>query len=252
MGIGQDSGRGKPQTRLERKGAGMVKKAVLLMLALVALVLSGCGTPTGPCGAFTFAGAPHGSRGITMTLNFDFNPATCSAPACTCNTIAYVQIVRIVDLTTGNYLSPNTEQTNRIVTGRAAATSNGWAVDRLSGRVWGYYGRNNDGTFATTLTPGSNTTDAILRDVPSGWPDQSWFDAVSVPVCIDASAACVNQLAGYYYWLFIVGTGGTVGDPLHRIGVTWNRDSFDEAVIEWNADAPGLGKNVFPTFTRMP
>jgi hypothetical protein len=186
-----------------------------------------------------------------MTLDHNFNPAACSAPACTCNTIAYVQIVRIIDQNTGDFLSPNSEQTNRIVTGRATQALNGWAVDRLSGRVWGYYGRNNDGTFASTLTPGSNTTAATLRDTPSGWPDQSWFDAVSVPVCIDAGATCVNQLTGYYYWLFVVGVGGDVGDPFHQTAVEWHRDAISESVIEWNNDAPGLGKNTFPAFTRM-
>ena len=227
----------------------MIKRTILLFI--VAMILSACGTPTLPCGDFTFTGAPHSNRGIDMNVRFDFDPGTCSA-TCTCDTVAYVQIVRIVDFETGNFLAPNTDQSNRIVTGRTETTSNGWAVDRLSNRVWGYYGRNNDGTFAATLTTGSNTTDAILRDRPSGWPDTSWFDAVSVPVCIDTDAACENQLAGYYYWLFFVGSGGSVSDPIHKIGVTWNREAFDEAVLEWNNDAPGLSKNAFPSFSRMP
>jgi hypothetical protein len=228
-----------------------MSKSILFLCAL-ALLLAACGGPTTPCGAFTFTGAPHANRGIDMTLDFSFNPATCTAPACTCNTIAYVQIVRIIDTTTGNFLSPNSDQTNRIVTGRAQATLNGWAVDRLMNKNWGYYGRNNDGTFATTLTPGSNAVVATLRDSPSGWPNRSWFDAVSVPVCIDAGATCANQLTGFYYWLFAVDSTGVVGNPFHEIGVDWNRDSFDAAVSEWNADAPGLGKNSFPAFTRMP
>lgn len=218
---------------------------------LLSLILaSGCGPATVPCGTFSFSGAPHDNRGIDMMLNFDFNPAPCNSN-CNCDTVAYVQIVRIIDLDTGNYLSPNSEQTNRIVTGRAEPTLNGWAVDRLAGRIWGYYGRNNDGSFASTLTPGSNTADAILRDTPSGWPDNSWFDAVSVPVCIQDGSACENQLLGYYYWMFFVGNDGVVTDPLHKIAVEWHRDAFDEAVIEWNNDAPGLGKNSFPAFTRM-
>jgi hypothetical protein len=210
----------------------------------------GCGKPTVPCGTFTFAGAAHSNRGVTMSLDFDFDPATCSSN-CTCNPVAYVQIVRIIDLDTGDFLAPNTDQHNRIVTARTAATQNGWAVDRLSSRVWGYYGRNNDGTFASTLTPGSDTVNATLRDVPSGWPDRSWFDAVSVPVCIQVGSGCSNQLLGYYYWLFTVGSGGTVTDPFHEIGVDWNKDSFDQAVIEWNNDAPGLKKQSFPAFTRL-
>ena len=226
-----------------------MKTRICIVLAAICLVWS-CGDPTVPCGTFTFIGAPHTSRGITMSLDFDFNPATCSE-TCTCGTICYVQIVRIIDMDTGGFLSPNSDQTNRIVTGRAEATSNGWAVDRLSNRVWGYYGRNNNGTFASTLTTGSNTTTATLLDTPSGWPDNSWFDAVSVPVCIDTGATCSSQLLGYYYWLFTVDSTGTASNPFDKIGVAWNKDAFDEAVIEWDIDAPGLSKNTFPAFTRM-
>ncbi|MFN2173587.1 MAG: hypothetical protein ACK2UF_19345 [Candidatus Promineifilaceae bacterium] len=228
----------------------MLKK--ILFLCVFVLILAGCGTPTTPCGEFTFNGAPHTNQGIDVTLDFDFDPDACGAPDCTCDTVAYVQIVRIIDFDTGGFLSPNSDQTNRIVNGRAEATLNGWAIDRLMGRVWGYYGRNNDRTFASTLTPGSDISAATLRDSPSNWPNGSWFDAVSVPVCIDPEADCENQLAGYYYWSFFVNNSGSVGDPYDANGVEWHRDAFDEAVLEWNNDAPGLAKNSFPAFIRMP
>jgi hypothetical protein len=220
-------------------------------LVAASWLLAGCGPASVPCGTFTFWGVPHTNRGISDSVAFAFDPAACGAPACVADTIAYVQIVRIIDLATGNFLAPNSDQANRIVTGNATPAMNGWAVDRLAGRVWGYYGRNNNGTFAGTLTPGSNAVVAMLRDVPSGWPDRSWFDAVSVPVCIDGDSPCVNQLLGYYYWLFTVGVGGTVGNPFSEIGRQWHRDAVDLAVVEWNADAAGLGKNAFPAFTRM-
>lgn len=232
------------------RAAGMVTVLPLLCLAA-------CGTKAIPCGVFTFAGTalPVGgspSRGITMSLNFDFDPTECTAPNCNCNTIAYIQIVRILDIDTGNHLQPFSEQSNRMITGNSAQHMNGWAVDRLVGRVWGYYGRNNNGSFAGILTTGSNSSDAILRDTPSGWPDGSWFDAVTVPVCINAGSPCVNELLGYYYWLFAVGTGGTVGDPHNEIAAEWHRDAFDLSVTEWNTDAPGLSKNSFPAMSRMP
>ena len=219
-------------------------------LVLLFLLMVGCGNPTTPCGVFTFTGAPNGARGINMTQTFQFGPPPCSA-SCTTNSIAYVQIVRIIDRDTGNFLAPGPEQQTRIVTGQATVALNGWAVDRLEGRVWGFYGRNNDGTFAGTLTPGSNASPAILRDSPSGWPDNSWFDAVDVPICIDANSGCVNNELGYDYWLFIVNPGGNVGNPFNEIGVDWHRDAVDVAVAAWNANAPGLGKNTFPALTRM-
>ncbi len=62
----------------------------------------------------------------------------------------------------------------------------------------------------------------------------------------------MNQLTGYYYWLFLVDKAGITTDQFNKIAVEWNRDAFDQAVIERYKDAPGLGKNTFPAFTRMP
>jgi hypothetical protein len=151
---------------------------------------------------------------------------------------------------TGNFLSPSTEYGNRMVLGRTPECLNGWMLDRLDGRVWGYYGRNNDGTFAGSLTPGDNTSDAILLDTPSGWPSNSWLDFVTVPVCIDAGAPCVNDLLGYYYWWFFIPSEGDVAF-IDKIAVDWHMDVVDECVTEWNNDAPGLGKNVFPAMSPM-
>lgn len=223
----------------------MLLPAVGLMCMIVA-----CGNPTRPCGTFSFTGSPNGARGENISTTFSFSPGTCNSN-CQTNTIAYIQIVRIIDRDTGDFLAPTSQQQARIVTGQPDATSNGWAVDRIDGRVWGYYARNNDGTFASYLTTGSNTSPAILGDGPSGWPDSSWFDAVDVPVCIDAKSSCVNNLLGYYYWLFVVDTGGGTGAPINEVGVDWMQTSVDLAVAMWNTTAPGVGKNVFPAFTRM-
>lgn len=227
-----------------------MKKAIIFVLP-IAFCFIQCGTPTVPCGTFTFTGTGNSAiRGANIQVNFNFDPSLCGHN-CNCNTICYVQIVRIIDRATGNFLSPNADQTNRIVTGNANTALNGWAIDRISDRNWGYYARNNDGSFASYLTTGSNTTTATLGDTPSGWPDNSWFDAVSVPVCIADGSDCINCLLGYYYWLFIVNPGPSVGDPFHQIGVDWNRDAFDASVTEWNNDAPGLNKNTFPAFAKM-
>jgi hypothetical protein len=219
--------------------------------ALLVLLAVACGTPTLPCGTFTFTGTPHANHGITNQVNFNFNPATCGA-ACNCNQIVYIQMMRAINHDDGSFMQPFAEQANRMVTGDPDATQNGWAVDRLFGKVWGYYGRNDDGTFASSLTPGSNTTTAILRDQPGGWPVNTWFDAVSIPVCIDSGASCNNRLLGYEYWLFIVNPDGTTGDPFNEIGVTWMQTAFNKAVVEWNNDAPGLGKHSFPGMSPLP
>lgn len=226
-----------------------MRKMLLPVICTIA-VIAGCGNPTLPCGTFSFSGSPNSNRGENISTSFSFSPGVCSSN-CNTNTIAYIQIVRIIDRDTGDFLAPSSQQQDRIVTGLPDATSNGWAVDRIDGRVWGYYARNNDGSFASYLTTGSNASPAVLGDSPSGWPDNSWFDAVDVPVSIDANSICVNKLMGYYYWLFIVNPGGGTGSPINEIGVDWNQTSVDLAVAKWNATAPGVGKNVFPAFTRI-
>jgi hypothetical protein len=223
----------------------------IALTALVILTLASCGPASTPCGTFTFTGSPIVNAGIDCQVSFAFNPPDCAAAACTCNTIAYIQIIRVIDLDTGAFRQPHSDQVKRMVTGNATAAFNGWAVDRLQNRVWGYYGRNNDGTFSGTLTTGSNTTAAILRDTPSGWAVRNWFDAVSVPVCIAAGSTCENRLLGYEYWLFTVEADGSGSDPFSEIGRQWHRDAFDLAVTEWNTDAPGLSANTFPAMTRL-
>ncbi len=244
---------GKPASRLpgSRHSRSRVRwMKIGIAASLLSVLVISCGTPTFPCGTFNFTGAKTSNSGVRVTVDFNFNPAACGA-RCNCNTICYVQIVRIIDLDTGAFIAPNTDQQNRIVTG-LTPTQNGWAVDRISGSNWGYYGRNNDGTFAGRITTGSNTTTATLRDTAAGWPNNTWFDAVSVPVCIDSGSGCVNRLLGYYYWLFAVNNTGNADDPFNEIGVTWMQDSFNSAVTEWNNDAPGLGKNAFPAMSPLP
>lgn len=221
------------------------------IMCFVSYAFLGCGKATSPCGLFTFTGAPSNNRGIDMTLTFAFDPSLCKADSCGCDSIAYVQIIRAINLETGDFLYSNSEQRDRIVTGNPNQALNGWSVDRLEGKVYGYYGRNDNGTFASTLMPGSNISPALLRDSPWGWIDNTWFDAVSVPVCIDSNSKCINKLLGYYYWLFLIDKGNATA-PFHEVGVTWHQDAFDAAVQKWNTLAPGAGKFAFPAFSRMP
>jgi hypothetical protein len=228
------------------------KAALVAAIAasLVTASLFACETPTRPCGSFAFAGTSETNGGVDARVSFHFTPTQCGLTADNPFTQAYVQIVRVINRDDGSFLAPSPEQQNRIVTTSRSATENGWAVDRIEGRSWGYYGRFDDGTFAANLTPGNTTTDAVLRDGPYGWRPNVWFDAVSVPVCI-VGTHCGNRLAGYYYWLFIVNPNGSGTDPLSEVGVAWMRDSFDLAVAEWNTDAPGLGKHTFPALSRI-
>jgi hypothetical protein len=225
-------------------------RKLLALLAAGLVVAAGCGTPTQPCGTFNFTGTPTTAPGEYITDVFTFSPSLCGAN-CSTNTIVYIQIVRVIDMDTGEYLAPGPQQQARIVTGQSTPAYNGWSVDRLEGHNWGYYGRNNDGTFDSALIPGSSSSPATLIDTPGGWPVDTWFDAVDIPVCIDPKSSCVNDLLGDYYWLYTENSSGVTGTPFSEVGVTWMQTAGNLAIAKWNANAPGLGKTVFPAFTQL-
>jgi len=224
---------------------------VLATLLAVCLLEAGCSCQRLPiCGAFAFTGSKYDTsteNGIDMSLRFDFNPATCGA-ACSADSICYVQIVRTVDLEGGTYLYPSAEKAAR-------ATPDGWYLDRLEGKKWGYYGRNDDGTFASTLSPGGNTTPTVLVDAPRR-PEMApyiwiFWEAVSVPVTIRADASCTDRLLGYYFWGWIVAKDGSVAGPLYAPAWEPMENDVDGGVAGWNAQAPGLGNYLFPVLARL-
>jgi hypothetical protein len=221
-----------------------------LTMVLLLGIIEGCARIE-PCGTFSFSGSEvdtTSENGIDASLSFDFDPADCTAE-CTCNLIPYVQIVRTWSFETSQPLYPTSEKRDR-------ATTAGYYIDRVPDRKWGYYGRNDDGSFASYLTPGSNTTTAVLGDAPrrpeaSPWLD-IWWQASSAPVCIESSASCFNDFCGYYFWSWLVDDAGTVTGIVDLVGWEFLSDQFNEAVAQWNAQAPGLGKNNFPSFGRLP
>lgn len=225
--------------------------ALLVVILLAALPLASCKKiPT--CGTFafnghTFAGPP--SNGLNMSLGFTFNPATCGKPACNTPTICYIQMVRTYDFEEGTYSYISEEH-------QARAIDYGWYVDRLSGKKWGYYGRNDDGTFAGNLFPGNGTTTAVLFDGPARPSSMTgiWWQAVSAPVSIDGGASsCNNNFLGYYFWSWIVNPDGSISDSnIVDLGAREDlQQVMDSAVAAWNTQAPSLSHNTFPAFTKL-
>jgi hypothetical protein len=201
------------------------------------------------CGTVGFSGYPIRDSGVNITLTFDFDPTACGK-SCTCNEVAFVQMIRVIDQDSGAFLAPNGEFRDRLVAGQADPNLNGWAVDRGSGWKWGYYGRRDDGTFiASRVTPGSNTNPATLKDEPKAWPVNTSFHAVDAPVCIDGDAACNDCLFGFYNWLFFVDSGGDASEPVGFPAPEWTPTAAQLAVAEWNNDASSLAKHSFPTLT---
>ena len=234
-------------------------------LAYLGTSATACGATTLPCGLFTFTGNPLGYPtevgifGIDATVGFAFKPAMCGAE-CTCNTVAFVQIVRFRDLATGKPFTPDDhpEAKGRMVTGQPDATRNGWWVDVLPGKVLGYYGSNNPTSPAgpiafdsDLLNTGSNTRRATLTDHPRARPN-TLFEAVSVPVCIDPAAACHRRALGYHYWQFSVDGAGKVDGPLDEAGVTWMQTAFALALAKWDIAAIDLGKRQLGNMPPLP
>lgn len=225
----------------------------MVPLFIVLLLAASCNqlcTPVQKCGDFSFSGTTFhnsSSNGANVSVNFSFNPGSCNS-SCTCNPVCEVQIVRTVALDDSTYLYPSSEKQDR-------ATDQGWYVDRLAGKIWGYYGRNNDGSFAPNLTPGSETSPTILTDAPNRPASAPylhiWWQAVDAPVCIQANSGCANKLLGYYFWSWLVDSSGAVSGPVDAVAWDPLQSQVDAAVVKWNAQAPGLGKNVFPPLTRL-
>lgn len=241
-------------------------RAILACVSCLVTLSAASDTPTLPCGTFTFNGAeidPDNDVGVGINaeVRFEFEPAICSA-ICTCDLVEYVQIVRIFSQEDKLFVGTDSEHADRIVPDQDDEMLSGWAVDRWPQKRWGYYGRealdedSKPVVDSLLLRTGSNERAAILRDGPR-MRDHDWFEAVSVPVCVDAAASCNNRLLGYYYWSFEVGVGTVIEGPLDAVAETWVKAAFDLAVDEWNNKVAGphdppLMKEVFPAMSPLP
>lgn len=224
----------------------------LAQLSILAALVTCSISCTKPCGEFDLNDRgildTASQNGWEMDVDFDFTPADCGEE-CSCTLTCFVQIVRSVDLEDGTYLYPSSEKEDR-------ATATGFYLDRLAGKIWGYYGRNDDGSFAGSVTTGSDTSTANLYDFPKRGDSEPWLDfiwmAITVPVCIDnPDSTCNNHLLGYYEWAWSADAAGTVPWTIHFVSPKGWKDDFDDAIDQWNLQAPGLGKNTFPAFTRL-
>jgi hypothetical protein len=204
------------------------------------LPVAGSGTPTNPCGSFTFDGSidNHGVEQIRDT--FSFEPSQCGSN-CLCKTICYIQIMRAIDRSTGRLLYADQEQYERTVRDPTNPRLDGWSVDRRSHKKWGYYGCNDDGVSfdRTKSITGSNSSPTLLLDQPI-WDANTLFEAVDVPVCI-----------GYYYWKVIFEPGGPTNPPHNEIAADWSLEAVDLSVKRWNDVAPKENKKAFPPLTKM-
>lgn len=226
-------------------------RSVLVAVASVLglLVANGHSGLTDPCGHFSFTGSnTNGSENILTYFSFD--PGHCGS-TCQCDTICYIQIVRVFD-SEGYPQFVTEEQYSRRVRGQTDWRLNDWYIDNNLGDSWGYYGMRDDGTLSPNdSSPGSNTVKAVLSDLPYPYRPGSVFEAMDVPVCISPKSGCVNYLLGYYYYSFNFEANGLTDKLVHENAPDWYTDAVDLAVKEWNNVAKQFGKNAFPTPKHM-
>jgi hypothetical protein len=163
-----------------------------------------------------------------------------------------VQAIRARDVDRSEYIQPFEEQEERMILGNPAPQLNGWAVDRAANNNWGFFGGINGSPIsfdASKLDPGNNGASpkkqAMMKDRPERWKKRVQFEAVSVPVCIDATSPCANRLLGFQAWNFKVRDNGTGTDPVARTATEWEREAVMLALQKWNDQAASSSMQQF-------
>jgi hypothetical protein len=209
-----------------------IGRFLLLAVSLGCFLFIGC-TTTQECGTWTFSGTPSGTT-FPLTDSFTFNPAGCGK-SCDCSQDPIIQMTWVYNADQHmNLYASNQPQGTR-------SDANGWAIDQIDGWAYAYYSLHNDGTFdAGYGLPGSNGTPSTLNDTPGGWPANTYFYAVDVPVCY-SSKTCQNKILGYYFWSYILDNTDTGQKFITDVAWKDLDTEFLNAVSAWNAWAPTSG-----------
>ena len=169
-----------------------------------------------------------GNDAYASTVAITFTPVK---DKINCSQIAFIQNVKVADLG-GSSIDSRTNFKNRI-------TKNGWTIDRLDKRKYGWYGFNNDGNPSGTVTPGSSPAPlkaGVMTDRPSfNQPNTVWsFETCSV--C--KSGTDVNKVYSCFLWGFDVDAKNKVS-PHSAKAKAYPGIDFNEAIKQWNAQTAG-------------
>lgn len=231
---------------MKARSGGLLSRACAVCLACCLFI--GC-QATQECGTWTFSGTPSGTT-FPLTDTFTFNPANCGK-SCECSQDPIIQMTWVYNEDQHmNLYASNQPQGTR-------SDANGWAIDQLNGWAYAYYSLQNNGTFAAVYgLPGSNGTPSALNDTPGGWPANTFFYAVDVPVCY-SSKTCQNKILGYYFWSYILDSND-VGQKFITAPAWKDLDAeFQSALTAWNNWAPTSGTEndgtgTFPNAIQFP
>ncbi len=172
--------------------------------------------------------AARAGAGYVSEVTITFKPKD----KCACDEIAFVQTTRGTDTTTGKHEEARDNFKNRM-------TSDGWTIDRVDRRKYGWYGYDNDDT-ASGITPGKaapgSLVDAVLFDAP-GFSRVNWrreFEACAI--CKKGKDAL--NVYGCLTWGYEADKDGKLTSL--KVGVTDGPSkAFTAAVDAWNDQAKG-------------
>lgn len=218
---------------------------IRLVFVFAVLCCVGCGSSVKQCGRFEFTSSvDQNSTGVAGLFQLDFyhEPSKCASP-CTCEKIWFIQILRPIDVNTGEIIQPHPAQQDRMVKD-ADPAMNGWAVDRIERRKFGYYGMKDDGTLDAPLKSGesmefgSSTSPARMHDtIARGqlWKGKTVLvQGITIAVCIDETSACKYHVLGMDHWDMNFYDDGRVDAPQHHAAADWETFAAFLAIYEWN------------------
>jgi hypothetical protein len=182
----------------------------------------------------THTETPHSAASAGSGYSFEINIAFTPNPkVVTCDEISFVQTSRVVQPGTNTnkeYMEPQNSRRN----------ANNEAVDRIKTRKQGWYGYNNDGTHASTITPGKSSTTPVIAakfyDKPSDAMTNVSFNFETAVIAKSGSQA--NLVYSVIKWGFDVDAAGAV--TAHTVTVEDRVSAgFGTAVDAWNKQAAG-------------
>lgn len=193
------------------------------------------GLPTTRAGSIAPAASwsmtQNNTSGSTYESKVSLTYRTEPEDGCDCDQIAFIQAVQ--------RLEPNGDVYSKSH-GTPRATETGWRIDRLQGKEYGWYGLNDNGTFAVTVTPGrtSTSTAAVMRDTPSSNRLGQTWSFETCAVCYQGTDA--NKIYGCKTWGFKVDDEGSLTSS-QSTESTSPSVNWTASVSQWNQQANTQG-----------
>jgi hypothetical protein len=197
----------------------LYRRVCVVLVASLFVTAPTCSPPNPPlakCGTFTFDPKTDSNlTGQAALFELTFTHVANNCPI-SCGSYWFVQVIRPLDLDSGEFIQPHRTQQERTVTGQRDAYLNGWAVDRRMGRRLGWYGVTDDfrfeppsGVQGEVFQMGFGSMPAKMHDTlarGSLWAGKRMQIAgITVAVGLDPGTPCENKILGIQEWMVVFG-----------------------------------------------